>query len=95
MAKLIDFQNEVGTWGDEIFTEAHPDSIVAHLRREVKELGESHQPEESADCLLLLLHHAHQSGYDLLEEMKKKFEIVKKRKWGPPDAEGVVEHIKE
>ncbi len=88
------FQKEVGTWGNETFTKAHPDSIIAHLRREVTELQNSHRPEESADCLILLLHHAHRVGYDLLEEAKKKFEIIKKRKWGEPDKEGVVEHIK-
>lgn len=91
---MTKFQNEVGTWGDKTFPGGTPESIVAHLRREVKELAASHDPEEAADCFLLLLHHAHRAGYDLLAEARKKLEINKKRQWGEPDENGIVEHIR-
>jgi NTP pyrophosphatase (non-canonical NTP hydrolase) len=69
--------------------------VVAHLKKEVDELAESHDPEEAADCLILLLHHAHKCGYDLMIEAFKKFEINRQRRWGRPDEDGVVEHIRE
>lgn len=89
------FQREVGEWGDKTFPGSTPNSVVAHLIKEIIELSESHDPEEGADCLLLLLHHAHKYGYDLLTEARKKFEINKKRRWGEPNKDGVVEHIRE
>ena len=91
---MKNFQDEVGEWGDIVFTKSTPHNIVTHLRREVNELSESHSPEEGADCFLLLLHHAHECGYDLMAEAIKKFQINKGRKWGEPDSEGVVEHIR-
>jgi hypothetical protein len=92
---MKNFQTIVGERGDAVFPGGTPDSVVAHLKKEVEELAESHNPEEAADCLLLLLHHAHRCGYDLMIEAFKKFEINKKRKWGEPDESDVVEHIRE
>jgi hypothetical protein len=89
---LSDFQVKVGTWSMDTFPAADASSQVAHLRKEVEELAESHSPEEAADCLLLLLGHAERKGYDLLAEAQKKHAINLKRKWGTPDTEGVYEH---
>ena len=77
-----DYENAELEWADLI-----ADNHIA-------ELAESHEPEEAADCLILLCHHAHQCGYDLTEETLKKFEIIKDREWGEPDKDGVIEHIK-
>ena len=88
------FQRNVGEWGNVTFPKGTPDSLVAHLRKEMEELAETHSPEEGADCFLLLLHHAHRCGYDLMIEAFKKFEINKWRKWGKPNKDGVVEHIR-
>lgn len=90
-----DFQEDVGNWGDTTFPNSNQQSIIAHLKKEVVELSENNNPVEVADCLLLLLYHAHKGGYDLFQEAQKKFEIVKTRKWGKPDKDGVVEHIRE
>ena len=52
---------------------------------------------EYADCFMLLLDSAHHFGLtaeNLLELTREKLEINKKREWGKPDANGVVEHIK-
>ena len=54
--------------------------------------------EEYADCFMLLLDSAHHFGYtaeNLIECTKAKLEINKLRKWGTPDENGVVEHIKD
>ncbi|KAF0199015.1 MAG: hypothetical protein FD170_3943 [Bacteroidetes bacterium] len=53
---------------------------------------------EYADCFMLLLDSAYHFGLDaktLIAFTKQKLEINKARKWGKPDANGVVEHIKE
>ena len=91
---MKNFQKEFCDWADEKFPNANNTSITQHLKREVKELIESNEPVESADCFLLLLHHSRKNGYDLLDEAKKKFEIVKHRQWGESDEMGVVEHIR-
>jgi NTP pyrophosphatase (non-canonical NTP hydrolase) len=98
---MNDFQNRVGMWAESVFTRATPGSIVAHLRREVEELGAAthlgpweDEVEEAADCLLLLLHLAHKRGYSLLAAATAKFGENQQRRWGQPDAEGVVEHVR-
>jgi NTP pyrophosphatase (non-canonical NTP hydrolase) len=96
------FQKRVGEWADATFTQATPTSIVAHLRREVEELAATThlgppdaEEAEAADCFLLLLHLAHRRGYSLLGAAHGKFAENRARRWGQPDAEGVVEHVRE
>jgi len=53
---------------------------------------------ELADCLTLLLDvasHENINVSDLLDASEEKLEINKKRKWGEPDENGVVEHMPE
>lgn len=53
---------------------------------------------EFADCLMLLLDaasHADIDAEELMKVTKIKLEINKDRKWGKPDENGVVEHIRE
>lgn len=53
---------------------------------------------EYADCLMLLLDSAHHFGIradELIEFTDRKLQINKQRKWGNPDENGVVEHIRE
>lgn len=90
---LLPIQTDIGTWARKTFPSATKESWVAHLRREVEELGESHAPNEAADCLILLFGHAHINGYDLLASALAKMEVNRARTWGKPDAEGVVEHV--
>lgn len=52
---------------------------------------------EFADCFLLLIDAAASRGMkmeQLLEYAKAKQEINQKRKWGKPDENGVVNHVK-
>ena len=89
---------KAGTWADATFA---PDGgyrgpgIVAHLKKEVVELAENPRDmEELADCMLLLFHLAHQNGGNLQSAIARKFAINQRRKWGKPDANGVVEHVR-
>lgn len=52
---------------------------------------------EYADCFMLLLDSASHFGLSakhLADLSREKLEINKKRKWGKPDKNGVIEHIK-
>lgn len=75
---------------------------MAHLGREVAELKEAMNEgavswiaEESVDIFILLLGIAQRCGFDLLGTAVCKFEALQTRKWAAPDAEGVIEHIRE
>lgn len=94
----------VTTWQEKTFTKATALSIAYHLQEEVKELisdieaNSDDRRLEYADCFLLLFGAAKADGYsyeDICNLIAEKFEIVKSRKWGEPDAKGVVKHIKE
>jgi NTP pyrophosphatase (non-canonical NTP hydrolase) len=88
-------QHDIGTWGDRTFGQSTPASVVAHFRKEAKEFADAPSGEELADCVLLLIHWAHKNGLSLRDEVRKKFTINQNRKWGEPDKDGVVEHIRE
>jgi len=52
---------------------------------------------EYADCFFLLFGSAAAYGYsfdNITELIEEKFEINKARKWGKPDENGVVNHVK-
>lgn len=54
--------------------------------------------DEFADCFILLFGAAASRGYSyraICTHIDHKFEILKARKWGEPDENGVVRHIKE
>lgn len=51
---------------------------------------------EYADCMMLLLDaisHSDFSAHCIFKAVKEKLEINKKRTWGKPDANGVIEHL--
>jgi len=83
-------------WANETFPTATPTSAVVHLSREVAELlDEPTDGEEQSDALMLLLHAAHLSGNDMKYELRRKLAINRARTWGKPDADGVVEHVRD
>lgn len=75
-----------------------------HLQKEVKEAIEAieaGQKEEAikeyADCFILLLNSASNYGLTadhLIAASNAKMDVNDKRKWGPPDENGVCLHIK-
>jgi len=93
------FQKSVGVWGDATFPNADIKAKVCHLKKEVKELENASTEcgiaEETADCFLLLLHIAHKSNFDLLAAAQIKMIVNRKRKWGKPDNDGVIEHVRD
>ncbi len=53
---------------------------------------------EFADCFILLFGSAASDGMtydDIVDAINKKMEINLNRKWGKPDENGIVNHIKE
>jgi hypothetical protein len=97
---LRDWQALVGGWAVLTFGPGRRvGPHVEHLRRELAELAEAAAAErwdrfaeEMADVLSLLLALAHRNGVDLAAALAAKFEVNRRRQWGPPDADGVIEH---
>lgn len=92
---MDDLIRDVVVFHDSTFPDANPHSVTEHLRREAVELSERPTDgEEIADVFLLTVAAAHVAGLDLALEVRSKLEINKRRKWGKPDAHGVIEHVK-
>ena len=71
-------------------------SRIAHIRRELEEIeADPYDGSEIADVILLLMHQARSYNIDLMADLLAKADEVRTRKWGEPDHEGVVEHIRE
>jgi len=95
--------NEITIWQDKTFPKANALSKIHHLKEEVGELIQDLETKNSerrlefADCFLLLFGAANADGMsytDCCNAISEKFEIIKNRKWGNPDENGVVKHIK-
>lgn len=96
--------NRVVSWQGMTFPHSTALSKIIHLSDEVKELAEallSNDPNthlEYADCFILLFGSAASNNMcfnDIVQSIKEKMEINKKRKWLTPDENGVVKHIKD
>lgn len=96
--------NEITLWQKETFGSATTLSKINHLEEEVMELkmdvslNNPNKRIEFADCFILLFGAAAFDGMsyqDIQDAVREKFEINKKRKWGKPDQNGVVNHIKD
>ena len=99
ITRIQQLQDEIANWSDSTFGEGRPSSRpLNHLAKEVQELIETPEDQmEYADCLILLLDAYRMAGGgadDLIEACYRKLEINKKRKWGTPDENGIVEHIR-
>ena len=98
MKSIGELQGAIVRWSDQTFGRAPTVTAkLNHLRREVQELtAKPHDVSEMADILILLLYIAQRagtSGEGLLAAAEAKLEILKRRQWGPPDAEGCCPHI--
>lgn len=96
--------NEITAWQKATFPNATAESKIHHLYEEVKELmaeffsqqRTKQRQSEFADCFMLLFGAAAADGMsyqDICNAINEKMEVNKKRKWGKPDANGVVRHI--
>ena len=95
--------NQIIEWQNEIFPKATSLSKATHLLEEVKELrydlmaGYPSRRNEFADCFILLFGSAASDGMsyqDICNAIDEKMKINRERKWGNPDKNGVVHHIK-
>lgn len=88
--------DEIGAWQRATFPRATPHSVTEHLRREAEELCRTPtDAEEIADVFMLVVGAARAAGHDLAAAARAKLEKNKRRVWGTPDADGVVEHVAE
>jgi len=90
-------QARICAWAMETFGPGQrSDGVFAHLAREMKELGETipeADPDELADCAILLFELAGFAGVHLLDEVERKFAINQEREWGPIESDGSILHI--
>lgn len=95
--------NDIMAWQKRTFGEGGPLGKIAHLAEELEELVldlQGNKPEkrlEFADCFLLLFGAAAADGMsyqDICAAIDEKMEVNKARKWGSPDADGIVRHLK-
>lgn len=87
---------EVRAWQRVTFPRATPHSVATHLLKEARELHrEPGDAEEIADLFMLVVGAAGASGVDLAAAVRRKLEENKGRTWGEPDADGVVEHVRD
>lgn len=94
---------EITEWQNKTFQNSTTLSKIIHLKQEVEELeravyfeSEKEVIKELADCLILLFGVASKMGLTYETTwlaIEQKMEINKQRKWGKPDANGVVNHI--
>jgi len=93
--RLANILQDYSAWADVTFPEATQHSRATHLAREARELANNPDNElEMADVLALLYHMAKHAGVDLAAALERKLAICKDRVWGPPDQDGVREHIR-
>lgn len=96
--------NDITQWQRQTFSQATSLSKIAHLAEELHELTidlETNNPNkrlEFADCFILLFGAAESAGMSysaILAAIDEKMLINYQRKWGKPNADGVVNHINE
>lgn len=85
--------DDVVAWAKRTFPWQTKEGVVAHLKREMRELADApHDPEEMADVFLLLVQVAAHHNVDLALAVREKYHKNQGRNWGKPDDEGVSEH---
>jgi len=101
-SELQQFWTDHAEWSQKTFG---PDNVrgpagpLNHLAKEVQEaLAKPSDPSEYADLLLLTFDAARRSGLSfdgLIGVARGKLEVNKLRKWGNPNDDGSVEHVRD
>jgi len=95
---------DVTDWQEATFKEIKTMPLLRHLGQETEEvivsilMNDTDKRLEFADCFILLMGAAKADGMsyeDICSAIKEKLEINKKRTWGEPDSNGVINHVKE
>jgi NTP pyrophosphatase (non-canonical NTP hydrolase) len=106
---LRELQAEICAWDTLTFPESTLCGKANHCIRECTELADALRGtiryeldgwemevlEEFADIFILMSSWSGKQGYSLEEHIAGKMEENRRRQWGKPDKEGVIEHIKE
>lgn len=96
--------NYITTWQNKTFPTATALSKIYHLEQEIIELKKELEADnenklfELADCFLLLFGAAAKAGMkydDIIECIDNKMQININRKWGKPDENGIINHVKQ
>ena len=100
MTEIQRLQNVLGEWSDKTFGNIdNPTGCLNHLKKEVDELIDSPRDEmEYADCMMLIIDAYRKIGGtadELVQACFEKYDICLTRTWGPPDENGVSQHIRE
>lgn len=95
----MSIQKVINKWQRKTFPNGTIKGDWNHFVREVTELHSDLENDndpslEMADCVILLFGMAGLKNVNLMKVVRKKMRINKRRKWGKPDNEGVVSHIK-
>lgn len=94
---------QITEWQKQTFGQSTALSKIAHLLEECNELISDLEKDsqskklEFADCFILLFGAAAADGMDfedICQAIHEKMSINYKRKWGKPNENGVVNHIK-
>ncbi len=94
-AEQRDLLARIGDWAEATFGATGDGSRLTHIARELDELrAHPDDGEEMADIVILLCHQAKRHGVDLFAAIARKHSINQQRTWLPPDAEGVIEHVR-
>ena len=97
---MNEIQKNLGKWADSVFGKKRsPIGALYHLQEEAFEaMDEPYDIMEYADCMMLIIDATRNAGFtadELMEAVNKKLRINQRRKWGRPDKNGVINHIKE
>lgn len=91
----------IADFSDRTFGKDRPFSApLWHMKKEIDECLETPTLEEYSDLQLLLLDsfrkaHEDKSVDELFDASMDKISVLKKREWGEPDENGVIEHKKD
>lgn len=88
------FQEHICTWSRRTFGPGQTEeAVVNKLKEEFAEFSCKPTPSEAADIAILLLQFCRQRNAFLSDEIIKKMDINKARKWHPPDPQtGTIRH---
>lgn len=100
------WQAIIGNWSVRTFGEGlRIQPHIEHIRKELRELEIANESgawitepaieDELADVQILLFGLAHRLGVNLEEAVATKHKENLTRKWGSPDKDGVIEHIRD
>lgn len=93
---LEEVMADVVAWQNFQFPDSNPKSIAAHLLEEAHELyDDPTNAEEMADVMMLLTGLCARTGVNLTEVLARKLKINKARSWEQPQANGVINHVRE